>query len=99
MVVLEERNDGVILPLRARAGAQMDRLWCGPEGILRVSVTCPPERGKANQAIVALLSRRLRLKKSQIELLSGKTSGQKRFLIRKTTVRDLRARIESAVST
>ena len=98
MTVLEQCADGVILPLRARGGAASDRLALGPDGILKVSVTRAPERGKANQAIVALLSNRLRLKKSQIELLAGKTSAQKRFLIRGTTPSSLQARIEDAVS-
>ena len=55
---------------------------CGQDGVLRVSVTQVPEKGKANKAIVELLARELNVKKSQIMLIAGETSSQKRFLIR-----------------
>ena len=44
-------------------------------------MTAAPEKGKANAAIVAVLSDSLGVAKSQIELISGETSQQKRFLI------------------
>jgi hypothetical protein len=44
-------------------------------------VTQSPEKGKANKAVIELMAKSLGLRKSQIELLSGETSHQKRFLI------------------
>ena len=41
-----------------------------------------PEKGKANKAVIELLAKKLGLKKSQIELIAGETSHQKRFLMR-----------------
>ena len=41
----------------------------------------PPEDGRANKALTELLREALGLKRSQIELLSGTTSRDKRFLI------------------
>ena len=61
--------------------------------MLKVSVTQSPEKGKANKAIVALLSKSLGLRKSHIELVAGATSHQKRFLIRKITPDALAERI------
>jgi len=55
-----------------------------------------PEKGKANKALIAVLSEGLSLKKSQIELISGATSPQKRFLIRDVTTDQLQDRIERA---
>jgi uncharacterized protein (TIGR00251 family) len=51
------------------------------EGALRVAVTAAPEKGKANRAIAELLAKTLGVSKSSIELISGETSPQKRFLI------------------
>ena len=48
---------------------------------MKVCVTQSPEKGKANKALMELLSKTLGLKKSQIELISGETSHQKRFLV------------------
>lgn len=75
-----------MLPVRAHAGARRNAAGGEQDGALRVQVTQAPERGKANKAIVELLAKQLRLKKSQIELVSGETAPQKRFLIRGLTV-------------
>ena len=94
---LDPHADGVLLSIRARAGARSNGLQLGADGLLKVSVTRAPERGKANQAIIELLSRRLRLKKSHIELVAGPTSPQKRFLISGTSLSELQARIDQII--
>ena len=63
--------------------------------MLKVSVTQSPEKGKANKAVIELLSKKLGLKKSQIELISGETSHQKRFLVRGITPDELAERIRT----
>jgi uncharacterized protein (TIGR00251 family) len=94
MIDLTTHPDGTILPVRAHAGAKRNAIAGIRAGSLQVSVTQAPEKGKANKAIVALLADALNLRKSQIELLSGETSPQKRFLVRHSRVEDLRRRIE-----
>ncbi len=55
----------------------------GPHGgALKVTVTAPPERGKANRAVIELLSRALSVPPSSIEILSGETSSDKTVLVR-----------------
>ena len=66
--------------------------------MLKVLVTQVPERGKANKAIVELLCKRLKLRKSQLTLLSGETSPQKRFLVTEIDEADLRHRLENALA-
>ena len=51
-------------------------------GALKVAVTAPPEDGRANQALIELLRDVLGLKRSQVELLSGPASRDKKFLIK-----------------
>lgn len=48
---------------------------------LKVAVTAPPEDGKANAALIALLSKRLKVGKTSFELEAGATSRQKTLLI------------------
>src|SRR5690242_6807940 len=81
MIELEQHIRGVILPVRAHAGARQNEILGERHGALRVAVTAPPEKGKANRAIVDLLGERLGVAKSSIELVAGETSPQKRFLI------------------
>ncbi len=94
MLHLEPHADGTILPVRAQPGARRNEIRGVQDGQLKVCVTQSPERGKANKALIELLSKSLRLKKSQIELLSGETSHQKRFLVRGVTPDELTARIQ-----
>ena len=45
--------------------------------VLRIGVTAPPEDGRANAAIIALIADLSGCAKSEIELLSGATSRRK----------------------
>jgi uncharacterized protein len=65
-----------VLP-RARRDA-VDGIVEGRDGpALRVWVTAPPDEGKANAAVIALLARAWRVPKSAIALVQGTTSRQK----------------------
>lgn len=81
MIELQAHPRGTILPIHAQAGARRNGLVGIHAGRLRVAVTAAPEKGKANKAIVALLSAQLGVSKSSVELLSGASSPRKRFLI------------------
>ena len=50
-----------------------------PDGrmLLKVSVTAPPEGGKANAAVVKLLAKEWRVGKSRISVVSGATGRRK----------------------
>lgn len=92
--ILEPHPDGTILPIRAHPGARRNEIRDVQDGMLKVSVTQAPEKGKANKAVIELLSKKLALKKSQFELLSGETSHQKRFLVRGIPPDELAERIK-----
>jgi uncharacterized protein (TIGR00251 family) len=49
--------------------------------LLKASVNAPPEDGKANKALIALLAKEWKLPKSSLSLLSGDTSRQKVILM------------------
>lgn len=97
-IQLEPHAEGVILPVRAQPGARRNELRGEQNGALKVCVTQVAERGKANKAIIDLLRKVLRVRKSQIVLLSGETGPQKRFLIRETTLADLETSLAAACS-
>jgi uncharacterized protein (TIGR00251 family) len=97
MIALESHADGTVLPVRAQPGARRNEIRGEQDGSLKVCVTQAPEKGKANKAIIEMLSKSLKLKKSQIELLSGETSHQKKFLVHGVAVEQLAQRIDAAV--
>lgn len=91
MIDLKEHAEGCILPVRAKPGARKTGLGGEQNGALKVAVNAPPDQGKANKALIELLAEELQVKKSQIEMLSGEASRDKRFLIRGVKVEELRA--------
>ncbi|MBI3837067.1 MAG: DUF167 domain-containing protein [Planctomycetia bacterium] len=98
MIALESHPQGTILPVRAHAGARRNCIRGEQAGSLQVSVTQAPEKGKANKAIIAVLSDELSLRKSQFELLGGETSPNKRILVRDVAKADLTARLQRALA-
>ena len=81
MPMLEQTNRGVIITVKAHAGARQNAILGERNDALRIAVTPAPEKGKANRAIIELLGKSLGVPKSAIELITGDTSPQKRFLI------------------
>jgi uncharacterized protein (TIGR00251 family) len=93
MITLAEHPEGLLLPVRAQPGARKAGVLGEHSGALKIAVTAPPEDGRANKALTELLRELLELKRSQIELLFGATSRDKRFLIRGLPRADLERRL------
>ena len=98
MIELAAHADGIVLPVRARAGGRRSGIQGEQGGALKVSVTQVAEKGKANKAILVVLSKELGLRKSQIDLVAGQTSPDKRFLVRRITRQELEERIRRAMT-
>lgn len=98
MIELSEHAEGILLPVRAQPGASKNEFRGEQNGMLKVCVTQVAEKGKANFALEATIATELRLKMSQVQLLSGDTQAQKRFLIRGITRDELQQRLADALS-
>ncbi len=93
MIALAEHAEGCVLPVRAQPGARRPVVQGEQNGALKVAVTAPPEGGRANDALVETLRHALGVKRSQVELIAGPTSRDKRFLIRGLTRPELEQRL------
>jgi uncharacterized protein (TIGR00251 family) len=93
MIEVTEHAEGCVLRVRAQPGARRAGLLGEQNGALKAAVTAPPEDGRANQALLDLLRDALGLKRSQIELIAGQASRDKRFLVRGLGCEELRARL------
>ena len=49
--------------------------------IVRIKVTSPPVDGKANKAVVALLSKQLKIPKKDIQIVSGEKTRNKKIRV------------------
>jgi uncharacterized protein (TIGR00251 family) len=50
-------------------------------GRLKIYVTAPPEKGRANVAVIEVLAKHLGIKKQNVVLVKGKAGPQKTFEI------------------
>lgn len=97
MIALEEHPQGIIVPVKAQPGARRNGLAGEHAGVLKVQVTQAPERGKATDAVLETIADALSLKRSQVSLLSGATSPQKRVLVSGVSFVDLAERLRSVL--
>lgn len=97
-VRLETHSAGVVLPVRAQPGSKKNGLRGVQDGMLKVTVTQVAEKGKATQAVIEVICDQLSLRRSQLTLLSGETSQQKRFLVQGMTMDELARRIDEALA-
>src|SRR5260221_516936 len=95
MIAITEHPEGCVLPVRAQPGARKSGVVGEQAGSLKVAVTAPPEDGRANKAIVAVLREALDLKRSQVELIGGLTSREKRVLIRGVHAAELQSKLNA----
>jgi uncharacterized protein (TIGR00251 family) len=98
MIAITEHAEGCILPVRAQPGARRTGVQGEQAGSLKVAVAAPPKDGRANKALVEALCEALGVKRSQVELVSGPTSREKRFLIRGMTRAELEKRIATLLA-
>jgi uncharacterized protein (TIGR00251 family) len=80
-VRLETTMDGIRLSVKVVPGSSRTALAGVLDGMLKIKVASPAEKGKANQCLTAYLSRLFGVRKNQIQILSGTTSPVKHLQI------------------
>jgi uncharacterized protein len=93
VIALEPHAKGVVVPIQARPGARRNGLSGVHDGRLRVAVTRAPEKGKANAAILAVLSKVLSIPKARLQILAGETSSKKRVLVSGAELEEIREKL------
>jgi uncharacterized protein len=63
--------------------------------MLKVRVTAPPVEGAANEACILLLSKKLGLKKSQMDIAAGAKGRKKTILVREISKDQLEQKIQA----
>ncbi len=98
MIELTDHAEGILLPVRAQPGAKKNGIRGEQSGMLKVCVTQVAEKGKANRTLAEVIAKGLGLKMYQVELFSGDTHAQKKFLIRGITRDELQQRLVDVLS-
>lgn len=88
-------SDGpILIRVKAVPGASRDAIAGVLGDRLKVRVSAPPEGGKANKAIIALLARALGIKRARVGLVSGHASPEKTIAITGCTPEQLGRALE-----
>ncbi|MSQ96180.1 MAG: YggU family protein [Gemmataceae bacterium] len=97
-IQVTERADGCVINVRAQPGARRNGIVGEHAGALKVAVTAPADKGRANDAILGVLATAFGLKHAQIELLSGHRSRQKDVLLLGLTLQQVRSKLRSLLT-
>lgn len=90
---IESCEEGVILTIRAFPGAKRNETRFVNDCV-KVFVTQVPEKGKANEAIRKQIADFFDIRASQVELMQGETSAQKKFLLRGVCEEEIMGRLQ-----
>jgi uncharacterized protein (TIGR00251 family) len=91
--LLQETEGGVILKVKVSPGAKRNQVKGVDAGALKVAVTAPPEKGKANEAVVELLADYFGLPRREVSILRGHTSRSKVVMLTGASIEDVKAKL------
>jgi len=71
--------------------------WMG-DGTLKIKIKAKPVEGQANTSLTSLLSKRLNIPKSRIEILMGEKSKQKTIRVQGISFEDFKQKIDEILA-
>ncbi len=81
-LTIQELDESTVFTAKIVPGSNGPTRICGLlDGMLKIKVSAPPEKGKANQCLVRFLAEQLGVKKNAISIIAGKTSPVKRVQV------------------
>jgi uncharacterized protein (TIGR00251 family) len=89
MIDVRTVEGGIVVSVKVQPNASKDRVVGEHADQIKIAVTVAPEKGKANKAVIKVLSQWLGVKSSDIQIISGETSREKKVFIKNITAEDL----------
>ena len=90
---MTETKKGVVFGVKALPNAGKSSLAGVYNGMLKVKVSAPPDKGKANKELVKILSKTLKVNSGFVEIIKGEKARQKTVLVMKMTKQELKEAI------
>ena len=88
MIDVRKVEGGIVVSVKVQPNASKDRVVGEHADQIKIAVTVAPEKGKANKAVIKVLSQWLGIKSSDIQIVSGETSRDKKVFIRNINEED-----------
>jgi len=86
-------EDGVTFAVRVVPRASKNEIVGIHGDALKIRVTAPPVEGRANEALIAFLAKRLGVRKSQVEIVAGTTSRRKMIRVSGVLTQEVKERL------
>lgn len=94
---LDETSEGVFLRLYVQPRSSRNQVVGLHDNALKIRLAAPPVDGAANKNCCEFLAKLFGVAKSDVTLVSGDTSRQKRVLIKDGCLHDIREILESLI--
>jgi len=92
-LALRDAPGGAVLPVKVVPGSSRDKIAGVLGDSLKITTSAPPEKGKANLAVAALLAAALGVDKRSVELVSSPSNPRKEFRIAGLSSDQIRQRL------
>ena len=86
---IRQSDGGVVLAVKVVPAGSKTAIAGELNGMLKIKISAPPEKGKANKCLIDFLAERLGVRKNAVSIVSGATSPVKKVLIADLTVEDV----------
>lgn len=83
-------KEGVSFQIKLTPSSSQNKIIGFENNILKVQTTTVPEKGKANESLIKILSKHFKISKSNIEIINGLKTKNKTILIKNTDVEYLK---------
>jgi len=80
-MVFSDHPDGLLIDVRVQPKSSQNAVVGLHGEALKIKLNAPPVEGKANKALIQLVAKLLKCPKSNVEIVSGQASRNKRLLI------------------
>ena len=80
-LAIQESANGVVFAAKIVPGSSRTAVSGILDNMIKVRVAAPPEKGKANQCLIAFLAKRLGVKRNAIDIIAGQTGPVKQVRV------------------
>jgi len=85
-LAIEKIDGGVVLPVKIVPASSRTAVCGLLDGMLKIKVSAPAEKGKANKSLLDFLAKEMGVKKNAISIISGQTNPIKQVQILEISV-------------
>ncbi len=97
MLFITEKKNGLVFKIFVQPKSSINSILGAYKDAIKIKLTAPPVNNAANKLCIKILSKQLKVPKSNITLYSGETSRTKHILIipqnKKNSIQDIKKQL------